>query len=773
MRRNTRMPDKLTQDRNEATRVIFLRKRSITQNLAAILLPIGLSLATMPAEAQSFASPSDLAKATHQMAVPAGPYSMVNTGTGSLITNIPIVTWKTCGGMEINFALSTVSGDSTPWYGMPAHGWRHSYHSWVGYSTLVNRYQWCSPTDSNDWNYITSAGTYQRWTGNPNNLSGNHTSGPFAVTAKDQTSYNFSQSSGGYQFLTSIVDTHYNTINLSYGSSNTNLVTRVTDPTGRYLDFAWETGGSDWRLDSITVRNSNGSAVAINGVDQTYRFVYNNSGIWDQLLEIDFPSPNGSGACPKIKFTYGIGEVQVYCITSLTVYKDSDATPLVWTYSYDSLTNRVTEVDGPNADEGQNSSSPTMTKTMFDYPNMMTIGSHGYTVCRVLDAEYTGNKNLGSYAENWNDPTYRRDSLHREVHLYSNSSGDFFDKFGPSIACVVGARSNSDATGSSYDSAMSAKFPGCYYAEYAWNDSAGSAEYDGTLKSYTDQDGNAWSYKWHNGTTTDNRLNIWSITSPRGTTSYQYNAQNRLTQTQDASGHTVNNDYYATTYDLYHTYVDSSGADLITTYGYDSYGNRTDVTDPYGHHIQTAYDTTYHSYPIKKTDIQTGIYSEISGYDALGKPGSSTAPRGSSAAVLTTQYIYDGLDRLTTTTNPDNTTTITTYDLSCDNVSQVQDENGKIKTFAYDNLGHVKQETSSMQNGSSTADTAVTITHCYDELGLLKYVHWNRSGSQKAITYAYDERNRLIQETFPGTQPGWFKYKYDGRGHVTQRMRRK
>ncbi|MBI2844283.1 MAG: hypothetical protein HYX78_12855 [Armatimonadetes bacterium] len=134
-----------------------------------------------------------------------------------------------------------------------------------------------------------------------------------------------------------------------------------------------------------------------------------------------------------------------------------------------------------------------------------------------------------------------------------------------------------------------------------------------------------------------------------------------------------------------------------------------------------------------------------------------------------TKYYYDAVNRLYKTTNPDNTYSKTWFDAN-GNVMSVKDENGatdsvKAVEYRYDNLGRVKQEKRYAQRDSSTSDTAVTIDYCYDEVGALKWTKWKRDNVEKTISYSYDERNRLIQETHPtGSKPGWLKYKYDGNG---------
>lgn len=62
-----------------------------------------------------------------QAAVPAGPFSFVNTSTGNLFTSVHIVDWESLG-RDISFSIFHNSMVTTPDCvpGLP-HGWRHSY----------------------------------------------------------------------------------------------------------------------------------------------------------------------------------------------------------------------------------------------------------------------------------------------------------------------------------------------------------------------------------------------------------------------------------------------------------------------------------------------------------------------------------------------------------------------------------------------------------------------------------------------------------------------
>ncbi|MCX6345762.1 MAG: hypothetical protein NT018_11930, partial [Armatimonadetes bacterium] len=235
-----------------------------------------------------------------------------------------------------------------------------------------------------------------------------------------------------------------------------------------------------------------------------------------------------------------------------------------------------------------------------------------------------------------------------------------------------------------------------------------------------------------------------------------------LTSTTDAMNHRTTYEYNGCN-ELWKTYTDPSGLNLVTVTTYDGYGNVCSTTDPYGKQTTIDYDTTYHCFPIKQTEAATNLFTESGGYDMFGNAGWSNAPRTSSGSVLQTTYTYDKAGQLTKLTNPDTTTVQYTYDTNGNNLT-VTDPNGKVATYHYDNFGHINWDKANARVG--TIDKDVTTSYCFDELGRHKWTKTVRAGASKQITSYYDERSRLIKETLPGSKPELYKYTYDGTGNI-------
>lgn len=702
-------------------------------------------------------TPSNVSQLQHQLSVPAGPYSVVNTASGALITTIPICGWKTRGGMSINMVVTRDSKDGSQFAGDLTEGWHHSLSSYVvKWPSTNNVWQWCNTDFVRLWKDTMTT----RCPGNPDDLAAGSTG--FVVTAKNQTTYEFQQlysNPTNFYFLSRSKDTYGNAISYSYESGYPALVHAVTDPSGRALTFTWEhPQGPPVPVDRLkSVTDPRG---------KIYTFLYGDSTHIRHLTRIDFPATE-DGPAPWVEFTYETGTNGDRIKTIKTPGNNGSGT-LTWTYTYynagdpdisSGLVGYIRDVTGPNA--GDSSTG----KVSFTYKqNYLASDSRLYLRTDVRDAQYSSG------------------SAHRQVHLYYPDDGDdrSFSFFGPMIAYNISSTSSNDSAGSSYDSVMTTDFPGCEYSKYEWNRGTNvwyASLFDGTIARYTNPRGKSWTYQWSSGSTTDNRLNLWKITDPDSYhTDFEYNAANltnkfaRLSmQTDPVAGHvttyTYNNQYKPLS--VAQKY-DGSNA-LTTTSDYDSYGNLNSTTDPYGNQTTFSYDaSTYYSYVKTQADVGTGVFSEFT-YDAMGNQLSSTAPRRFGETVLTTNYTYDAINRLYTITYPGSKTTHWTYDAN-GNKLKVYDENSTgsaTLAYNYDNYSNCDSATTWASVGTS-ANQAVTTTFQYNNLGQRLWTKWYR-GTQKTINYYYDERGRLKQESLPGSKPGWAKYHYDLDGNVISR----
>src|SRR5262249_38101404 len=151
-----------------------------------------------------------------------------------------------------------------------------------------------------------------------------------------------------------------------------------------------------------------------------------------------------------------------------------------------------------------------------------------------------------------------------------------------------------------------------------------------------------------------------SVTTPGGTTSYAYDANNRLTTITDPQGHHSTLTYdgagnrvtltYANgvtasyTYDQLNRLTSLSqtlGSNTLHSYAYSlaPTGNRLRVVENPGRSVNYSYDADLQLTGETIDDPVTGTSSTTFAYDAAGDRVSQTGPSG------TTSYVYDANSR--------------------------------------------------------------------------------------------------------------------------------
>ena len=204
------------------------------------------------------------------------------------------------------------------------------------------------------------------------------------------------------------------------------------------------------------------------------------------------------------------------------------------------------------------------------------------------------------------------------------------------------------------------------------------------------------------------------------TTSYAYDATDRLASVTDPLGH-------------------------ATTTVYDPVGNRTRLTDPNNHATTWTYDADNRLTSV--TDALT--HATGYGYDAVGNLTTRTDPN-----THVTTYAYDDARRLTSVTDPLTHATTFGYD-PAGNLTTRTDATGQVTTYTYDALNR--------QTAIDYADPATPdVTFAYDANGNRTSMT-DRAGTE---TYTYDALNRLTGDTRGSDS---FSYGYDAAGNVTSR----
>ncbi|MFZ6027290.1 MAG: hypothetical protein ACOYYS_06215, partial [Chloroflexota bacterium] len=205
-------------------------------------------------------------------------------------------------------------------------------------------------------------------------------------------------------------------------------------------------------------------------------------------------------------------------------------------------------------------------------------------------------------------------------------------------------------------------------------------------------------------------------------TNFGYDAFGRMTREVDALSHTT-----------YYTYTAS--------------GQQAQKTDANGFTTSYTYDRLGHllltDYPVPDVDVRSqynilgqqtvmtdsvGVTSWV--YDGLGRALTITDP-----FTGTVQYRYDAAGNRTSLIYPDLKTVTYTYD-DAGRLETVRDWDNLVTTYTYDRAGRLSTE--SLPNG-------VTKTYTYDDAGhLLSLVHARGSETLSSFAYTYDANgNRL------------------------------
>ena len=212
---------------------------------------------------------------------------------------------------------------------------------------------------------------------------------------------------------------------------------------------------------------------------------------------------------------------------------------------------------------------------------------------------------------------------------------------------------------------------------------------------------------------------------------------------------------------------------FATTYVYDLVGNVTSVTDPNSHTITYSYDGDNRE--TGETWVNPGGGSPLNlvtiTYDA---DGDMTQIKDANSAY---QYTYNADDELSTAADNGTTglplVTLTYgYDADSDETS-VSDSQGGVVSYTYDVRNELTNETFS---GSGLSAEAVT--YSYDNAGRLtgitRYSNLAETTKVAATAYSYDHADRMtgiVDSNSTGTTLVSYGYTYDAADRVSQETR--
>ncbi len=285
------------------------------------------------------------------------------------------------------------------------------------------------------------------------------------------------------------------------------------------------------------------------------------------------------------------------------------------------------------------------------------------------------------------------------------------------------------------------------------------------------------------------------------TTSYAYDAQERLIQEVDAFGTSIARTttmlYDAASNLLSETTGQSTTASYAnpstTSFGYDALNRATQEIDAYGTAIQRATSTAYDAAGNVVQAYDALGYATTYSYDALDRLVNAQTPAGGTETTVydaagnvlaqvdelghATSYGYDALDRQVTMTNGDGFTTTFAYDAAGNEIS-LTDADKNTTTMAYDALGRQTTATDPLGHTATyvydAAGDVVSVTdrdsrldtYAYDALGRQTGVTWKSSGGtvSDVQTFTYDAAGNELTAANHG---GAYTMAYDALGRET------
>jgi RHS repeat-associated protein len=254
---------------------------------------------------------------------------------------------------------------------------------------------------------------------------------------------------------------------------------------------------------------------------------------------------------------------------------------------------------------------------------------------------------------------------------------------------------------------------------------------DGYVASETDGDGNSTVY------TNDVDSNVLSMTTPLGTTTYQYDRDGNRTYLHDPLGRSIVYSYDDNRLATAIWYNANGSVANVLSYGYDEDGNLTSASNNAG-----SYTFHYDGDELTQEVTPGGVVINFTQHD---EQGNATQITDSFGATLTAHYNADGrLDH-------------TTYS---DAGSQARED------MVYDNAGLlVSQSRYADTAGTTLVGTTAVGYHGPVLIGVLQ--HSDGAGIVLAsFTYGYDTAGWLTSESTNGANT--IGYGYDGAGQLTQ-----
>ena len=265
----------------------------------------------------------------------------------------------------------------------------------------------------------------------------------------------------------------------------------------------------------------------------------------------------------------------------------------------------------------------------------------------------------------------------------------------------------------------------------------------------------------------DGNGNVVKHTDALGhTTTYAYDSMNRVVDTKDALGVDTQRTYDAFGNVVSSTVASGTTAARTTTYVYDLDNRLTSTADALGNTQRYTYDAVGNRLQVTNAEGHTTQYV----YDAMNRNIAIIDPLG-----FQTRMTYDGVGNKLSLIDAKGGVTAFTYDVGNREIS-MQDAMGRVTTYTYDVLGdRITQTTAAGTSSQETTtflyDAEHNLRQVTDASGNVSTQNYDAAYNLTSVAdangnttrYAYDALNRQIQVT--NALGGVTRYTYDAVGN--------
>lgn len=252
------------------------------------------------------------------------------------------------------------------------------------------------------------------------------------------------------------------------------------------------------------------------------------------------------------------------------------------------------------------------------------------------------------------------------------------------------------------------------------------------------------------GLVTAKRINGGTLSA---TERFTYNSDNDVTSYTDPNGN-------KTTYDYTNGNLSSvtNALGQVTSITNNSYGAPTQIKDPSGKIVKMSYNSYGN---LTTTNIPALSLSSRYDYDGVSRITSTTNENGQ-----TTTYSYDNNDNVVSVRNPLGHTTGFAFDAN-DNLIKITNAKGGVTTLTYDDDDLLTRQEFQGSTKSFTYNSDGSLASSTSANGNTRYYSYNNSGNitdNDYAEYSYDSNGRVSSIEKDGKA---IEYHYDGLGRIS------